>query len=875
MTKPFYRQPVLNSPYHVPNRYHALSDDGQPLELEPIKGRRRSTYVAPVPRAKRKGSSKSMQDELQLEERDASNQKYNPAPIINELRRHLESWRVLPNPSDWGVTPATQKLLQHWRNNDWQGPKPFFCQMEAVETAIWISEVARNKPQYKHIFAHLKQSNLDANPEIFRIALKLATGAGKTTVMAMLIAWQAVNAIRQPSARNFSRGFLLIAPGITIRDRLRVLLPSDPDSYYKTRELVPPDLMPELQKAKIVISNYHAFQRREKLETNKTGRGVLSGWREEELITRETEGEMLARACGDLLHMKNIVVINDEAHHCYREKVGDDDGPKLTGDDRKEAEKNKEAARLWISGIEAMKRKVGVQTVYDLSATPFFLRGSGYVEGTLFPWVVSDFSLVEAIESGIVKLPRVPVSDDAVNANVPVYRDLWEHIGKKMPKKGAGKSGDLDPLQIPAELQTALHSLYSHYEKEFESWERAGIDTPPVFIVVCNNTASSKLVYEWISGWEREEEGETRTVHTGHLEKFRNFDGNGNRLPKMNTLLIDSAQIESGEALDDGFRKAASAEIDQFKKEKAERDGAASAQEISDSELLREVMNTVGQKGRLGEQIRCVVSVSMLTEGWDANTVTHILGVRAFGTQLLCEQVIGRGLRRQSYSLGEELDEQGNPLFGTEYADILGIPFDFATEPVDVKRNPPKPVTRVHALREREHLSIRFPRIEGYRTEIPKERLQATFTEDSYYALTPEEVGPCTVLLEGIAGEDNEITPDNLGHMRSGAVAAHLSKHMVQRYFRDGDAEPPYHLYSQVQSITRRWVNECLVLKGNTKAGMLIYAEIADKVCALIYSAISRAMADEGKPIIKAMIDPYNPAGSTTHARDDEAQYCP
>jgi type III restriction enzyme len=476
--------------------------------------------------------------------------------------------------------------------------------VEAVETVIWLTEVARGRRQYASIFRQLQEANLNANPELYRIALKLATGAGKTIVMAMLIAWQAVNAARQPNSSLFSKGFLLIAPGITIKDRLRVLLPSDEENYYRTRELVPPDLMPDLGKAKIVIANFHAFQQRERLDTNKTGRAVLSGWRNEPLITKETEGEMLQRACGELLALKNVVVINDEAHHCYRERPDTDEEAQLRGEEKDEAKENNEAARLWISGIEALQRKVGVRAVYDLSATPFFLRGSGYEEGTLFPWVVSDFSLVDAIECGIVKLPRVPVSDDAVNADLPVYRNLWDHIGKQMPKKGAAKSGELDPMKMPAELQTALWSLYSHYEQEFENWQRAGIDVPPVFIVVCNNTASSKLVYEWISGWTREVEGEQQTIHNGHLELFRNFDGNGNPLERMNTLLIDSQQVESGGTIDDTFRKAAAAEIEQFRREKAAREGAADAGSMSDAELLREVMNTVGRKGRLGEQIR-------------------------------------------------------------------------------------------------------------------------------------------------------------------------------------------------------------------------------------------------------------------------------
>ncbi|MER9330600.1 BPTD_3080 family restriction endonuclease [Mesorhizobium sp. M0488] len=866
MTKPFYAEPILNSPYLPPTRHHSLGDDGQPLEHPPIEGRRRSKYVTPVPKARRsKSGSARGQTSLGFDAEETSESGYNPTPIINEIRGHIESWRALPNPNDWGVTPVTQRLLQHWRHHEFSNQQPFFCQIEAVETAIWLAEVARGRKQYAHIFRHLQEANRDANPELFRLALKLATGAGKTTVMAMLIAWQAINAARQPNSSLFSRGFLLVAPGITIKDRLRVLNPSDTDNYYRTRELVPAELMTDLGKAKIVITNYHAFQRRKAHDLNPVGERLMQGRTGQPIEKQESEGEMLARACGELLHLKNIVVINDEAHHCYRERPGTDEESEAKGEDKEEAKKNNEAARLWISGLEALKRKVGLRAVYDLSATPFFLRGSGYEEGTLFPWVVSDFSLVDAIECGIVKLPRVPVSDNAVNAEAPVYRNLWDHIGKAMPKKGAGKSGELDPLSIPAQLQTALISLYSHYKTEYEEWQRVPIPVPPVFIVVCNNTASSKLVYEWVSGWQREREGQMQTIHHGHLDLFSNYDKNtGEPLLRMNTLLIDSQQIESGEALDPGFREMAAGEIEQFRREKQERDGAA-AGNISDSELLREVMNTVGQKGRLGEQIRCVVSVSMLTEGWDANTVTHILGVRAFGTQLLCEQVIGRGLRRQSYDLGDNTDPVGNRLFDTEYADILGIPFDFATEPQQVKKNPPKPVTRVAAVRERERLGIRFPRVAGYRSELPPDRISATFTQDSTLTLTPELVGPCETRLEGLVGEGHDISPDALDDMRPNTVAVHLTKRLVERYFRDGDQDPPYHLYNLIQPITRRWIQNHLRTTGGTKIGMLTYAEMAEKAAGLVYKAIVREASADGSPIVKAMLDPYNPHGSTNH----------
>ena len=269
---------------------------------------------------------------------------------------------------------------------------------------------------------------------------------------------------------------------------------------------------------------------------------------------------------------------------------------------------------------------------------------------------MSDFSLMDAIECGIVKLPRVPVAENIPGNEMPMFRELWKHIGKKMPKKGRGQSKALDPLSIPVELQTALQALYGHYEKTFELWKKAGVNVPPCFIVVCNNTSTSKLVYDYISGFVRENEDGTSNVVNGRLELFRNYDEHDNQLARPNTLLIDSEQLESGEALDKNFRDVASDEIERFKREALERGGDLANQlragkQIDDAALLREVMNTVGKPGTLGESIRCVVSVSMLTEGWDANTVTHVLGVRAFGTQLLCEQVIGRALRRQSYDL--------------------------------------------------------------------------------------------------------------------------------------------------------------------------------------------------------------------------------
>src|SRR5829696_4558337 len=409
----------------------------QALDLPPVKGRRRSELITPVPKPRKRKGKQPLLDLGDAAGLSSIEQEYNPTPIINEIRSHVATWRRLPNPADWGVTPATARLLTHWRSHRFESVRPFFCQIEAVDTVIWLTEVARRERRYAKFWEHLKGANEQANPELLRIALKMATGSGKTTVMAMLVAWQTVNAVRSPTSNDFSRGFLIVTPGITIRDRLRVLLPEDPESYYRSRELMPADMLGDMGKAKIVITNYHAFKRRETLDLSKVGRSLLQG-RGEALQTIESEGQMLQRACGELMALKNVVIINDEAHHCYREKPESDEETALKGEEKDEAKKNNEAARLWISGIETLKRTVGLRGVYDLSATPFFLRGSGYLEGTLFPWVVSDFSLMDAIECGIVKLPRVPVADSLPAGDMPIYRRLWDHIGKDMPKKGGG-----------------------------------------------------------------------------------------------------------------------------------------------------------------------------------------------------------------------------------------------------------------------------------------------------------------------------------------------------------------------------------------------------------------------------------------------------
>jgi type III restriction enzyme len=884
VANPFFDHPILNSPYAYPARHWELDETGQPTQRI-IDRRRRAEFISPIPKP-RKRRGVATQERLVLDEGEGLStqaQQYDTTAVINAVRQQVDRWRALPNPSDWHVTPETARLLTHWRHHRFSSIRPFFCQVEAVETAIWLTEVAPEAGKAgKEILAHLANANHDANPEILRLALKLATGAGKTTVMAMLIAWQTVNAVRRPGSKKFTCGFLVVTPGLTIKDRLRVLQPNDPDSYYARRELIPADMVGDLnERAKIVITNYHAFKLRERMALSKGGRSLLQG-RGEPLTTVESEGQMLQRVMPSLMGMKHILVLNDEAHHCYREKPGEADEGDLKGDDRKEAEHNREAARLWISGIEAVNRKLGVARVLDLSATPFFLRGSGYAEGTLFPWTLSDFSLMDAIECGIVKLPRVPVADNVPGEEMPKFRNLWEHIRTRMPKKGRGKAKTLDPLAIPVELQTALEALYGHYAKTFHLWDKAGIRVPPCFIIVCNNTSTSKLVYDYLSGFHRENDDGTTTFENGRLALFRNFDDHGNPLARPRTLLIDSEQLESGDALDQNFRAMAADEIDRFRREIVERTGdIRQAENLTDQDLLREVMNTVGKEGRLGDSIRCVVSVSMLTEGWDANTVTHVLGVRAFGTQLLCEQVIGRALRRQSYDLNDDGPDQG--LFGVEYADVLGIPFDFTAKPVVAPPQPPRETVQVKAIRpERDALEIRFPRVAGYRVELPEERLTAEFNEDSVLELTPDLVGPSITHNQGIIGEGVDLTLVHTGDLRRSTLLFHLTQRLIYTQWRDPGEEPMLYLFGQLKRITRQWLDTCLACKGGTFPAQLMYLSLADMACGRITAAITRA--EEGKRPIQALLDPYNPTGSTAHVNfttaktdryETDARRCP
>lgn len=857
--------PIINSPFIEPVRHFKFDEDGITNEI--LEKRRVSSYFIPIAQSKKRGKQSQIGFNEWKKDREKSNED------INRIRHRVNIWRQGGYSS---VSRITRRLLEYWQSED-REHRLFFCQIEAMETVIYLAEVAR-KFGDGWIANKLHQYNLEANPDLFRIAMKMATGSGKTVVMAMLIAWQALNKLNDRQSKLFSDAFLVISPGITIRDRLRVLLPNDSDNYYHKWDLVPPEMRNDLGRMKIIVTNYHAMILREKSKAGRITKTLLHKDKTQPSPFKETPDQMVRRVLRGFGNKKNILVINDEAHHCYRHKQKAED-EKLTGDDRKESKKREEAARIWISGLEAIKRKIGIRTVYDLSATPFFLRGSGYKEGDLFPWVVSDFSLIDAIESGIVKVPRVPVSDDSMTGDMPTYRELWLSIKDSLPKSGRGKNdySGSEP-KLPKELEGAIHSLYSNYKQYYQAWEedneaRSKGQTPPVFIVICNNTNVSKIVYDYISGWSKKISDDESILVPGKLEIFSNARGN-RWLERPNTILIDSTQLESGEAMSKEFKKTAAREIENFKEDYRRRFPGKSADKLTDEDLLREVMNTVGKPDKLGEHIKCVVSVSMLTEGWDANTVTHILGIRAFGTQLLCEQVVGRGLRRRSYVTEQRTivvngKSETIEAFSPEYAEVYGVPFSFIpVAGAGTKVVPPKPMTHVRAIEDRIECEITYPRVIGYRYELPPDRIEAKFSAESELTLSTEDI-PTKTEIAPIAGEIVFHTQDELKKARQQQIAFNLTSLTLEK-FRDDDANDKQWLFPQLLAICMRWLKECLILKDDVFPGILLFKEMTHHAVDRIYDAI--VDASHGEKRLLPMLPQYEFTSSTKYVSFDTSK---
>ena len=697
--------PILNSPYEEP-KAHWIYKDGAPFQQE---GRRPASYWY-----KEKGVGTDQGDLFAEEARD-------DLVLVNRLRKDVGRWR---KSGYKGASQVTKTLLKHWADPI-RGRRLFFCQLESVETLIYLLEVAIPgrlpstdyrtfevtqaaigqllNGEFPDSFTELRKSDTyypklvdrpadESFLPLTRMGCKMATGSGKTLVMAMMIAWAFCNRSRNPASRHFPNAVVVCAPNLTVKSRLQVLRADTENNYYDQFNLVPTAFRDALNVGKVLVTNWHTFAlASENSEGDKTYKVVQKGEESPEAFTRNR--------LSDLADRLPLLVLNDEGHHCWRPAPVEPKTLAELEDDQKETLKSDlEEARVWLAGLDFINNsglagrdgdvlRRGVLACIDLSATPYYLAGSGYVEGSPFPWLVSDFGLVDAIESGIVKVPRLPVKDstgatDEAGRPDPEYFRLWDHVVEKLTSKDkVGKKWKADALYREAE--PALLMLYSQWKAKYAALLASSRDDkpiPPALIVVCDNTDLAQAIYEAISGEKKNADG-TTTRTTSMFPEFQNSDN------ERHTFRIDSKLLALAEAEGDKTK-----------------DEAALAQ--------RNLINTVGVRGKPGEQVRCVVSVSMLTEGWDANNVTHVFGLRPFRSQLLCEQVVGRGLRRMSYT-----PDPITGLLPAEYVDVYGIPFSlipFKGKDTTKPEPPEKPYHNIFALPEREAFEIRIPVVEGY-----------------------------------------------------------------------------------------------------------------------------------------------------------------
>ena len=764
-----------------------------------------------------------------------------------------------------------------------------------------MNEIAERSNVGQRLLKDLEEAR-SVTGNLPRIAFKMATGTGKTVVMGALIVYHFFNRLEYRSDVRFADNFLLIAPGVTIRDRLGFLRVDSRDGfdatdYYHTRFLVPPSWRREMRQlnAKVAIINYHALQPRTLQGNKRSPFDGKIGSDGEKVEAKEDISQVLRRILGKFKSESRLLVINDEAHHCYLPIT---DNRTAEGED---AKGENERAAVWFSGLREITRLFKVGSIYDLSATPYYLTGSGHDPYALFEWVVSDFGLIEAIESGLVKIPYLPVSDDTQAIELPVLRNLYQHVKNDLPKSGqrlrrarAKAEGSLlkeEPPRIPEIAQAAFKQFYAHYEEEYRdrrhsSKARGAVqleldDTPPVFIVVCNNTSVSKEVYKFIAGYERTaaSEDEPPQVVPGVYDLFSNYDpGTLQPRDKPPTLLIDSDALENSGQIDEDFKSIFSTEIGRFKRDYAQIHGQGAAEQITDAEILREVVNTVGKPGALGSHIRCVVSVSMLTEGWDANTVTHIAGLRAFGSQLLCEQVAGRALRRKSYFLsaydpanGELLSDRAakgrkpeNILykFPPEYAHIIGVPFKLF-KGGKATTTPPPDSKHVHALRERTtRYEITFPDVEGYRVDYPQGPLTYSFDGLNDYAVDGSMLPTKTVMGTGVDGKQVKLTVESILETRDQQIIYRIAKDLLRDHFADEQGNPQFERFHQLTAIVADWYeNKVRVLHREPKWKKLLYFSEPKKLVAHVARAIHPGKNPEQR--IRPILHHYNPTGSS------------
>jgi len=621
---------IINSPYEKPKKHLKYIREIRQFQL--VEGRRPAGYVVASEH------SDSFDDPGFFIE----------LPLVNKIRERVDSWRDAGYP---GITNITRDLLRYWSNPQ-REMRLFFCQLEAIETLIWLIEGPENEKQGIEIPSD--------GGAFQRLCSKMATGTGKTVVMAMLIAWQILNKVTYPKDTRFSKYVLVVAPGLTVKSRLQVLNPADENNYYMQFDLIPPGMFDKLRQGYVKIINWHklSWETEEQIKRKKTvdKRGAKS----DEAYTREVLGEMK--------NAKNIIVINDEAHHAWRVN------PEAVGKyiRQRDLKDSAEEATVWIGGLDRIHKTRNILKCFDFSATPFYPSGKKTSEEFLFGWIVSDFGLNDAIESGLVKTPRVVIRDDG--RLTTKMKSRFYHIYND-PEVKTDLSRRAEPHEpLPDLVTNAYYYLGLDWLETLKKW-KGKVETPPVMITVCNRTeTAARLEYAF-------NHGKIRIDELKDPEK---------------TLRIDSkilAEAESKEDLILSF-EGKNKENNLTKKDRAE--------------YLRLLVDTVGKIGQPGEQIQNVISVGMLSEGWDAKTVTHIMGLRAFSSQLLCEQVVGRGLRRTSYEVNSETG-----LFEPEYVNIFGVPFTFLPHEggEDTPPAPPKPKTRIYVDENKKEYEIRWPNI--------------------------------------------------------------------------------------------------------------------------------------------------------------------
>ena len=733
--------PILNNPYEEPAE-HWVYQQGV-ANRQP--GRRPASYWF-----KTQKTGTSQESLFAEEERDE-------LPLVNKLRADVANWR---RSGYRGASRVTQELFAYWFTAERHRPL-FFCQKEAVETVVYLLEMGipgrLGATGYRKfvvaaealtkLLAGVNAFTDSAEQEFYprlvdipadsgllplrRLGCKMATGSGKTIVMAMLISWAFCNRGRSPSSTQFPNAVLVCAPNLTVKERLQVLRPDVVNNYYDAFDLVPAKYRELLNAGKVLVTNWHAFAPKSPHKEGDASYKVVNKG-------EETNDAFTLDRLGDLGSRLPILVLNDEGHHCWRPN------PKvqaakldaaLTKEERDRIEFEAEEARVWLAGLDRLNNSgligAGVPSVLatvDLSATPFYLGNSGYPEGSPFPWLVSDFGLVDAIESGIVKVPRLPVKDDSgakddAGRPDPKYFRLWAHVRESLDPKADYVAKRPKPESVYREAQGALLTLASQWKEKFDHQRSTSSEpnpVPPVMIVVCDNTDLAQLVYEQISG-EKEEEV---LDDDGKVVKRKVYQGSQIGFP----------ELANAEGVQHCFR------IDSKLLAKVEKEGDETKDEAA--KALRTLIASVGKRGGPGEQVRCVVSVSMLTEGWDANNVTHVLGIRAFGSQLLCEQVVGRGLRRMNYT-----PDPVTKLLPAEYVDVYGIPFSLIPYKGRTEKERVTDVVyhHINPVEERAAFEIRIPVVESYTYDIRGSGI--TCDVSKLEALTVEEE-PTKVYLQ-------------------------------------------------------------------------------------------------------------------------------